>query len=253
MLKSEKMKSVKKYVAGFAGLVLTGMALVSCQKTFDEKISQQLNFNSSSIVQVYNGTLNATRNYVYVDSKPVNGAAIAYGAVFPATGYGFSVPIGLKAFLIRDTLTATTQTQMSFAQNMQGGKNYTIFMFDTITAAKQKTVETPIVIPGDTTARVRFANFVYSRNIIPAVDVFSKKRNQNVFTNVNVTDVTSFIPYASDLTDTLSLRATGTTTEIVALNGFTPRAKRSYTVIFRGRYENTTGTVARTVSTFANY
>ncbi len=241
-----------KNILGAAGIAAT-LFLASCTKTFDEKVEQQRNFSNSSILQVYMGTVSASRNYVYVDSKPVNGAAIAFGGVFPATGYGFSVPIGVRAFLIRDTLTAATQTPLSFAENMQPNKNYTIFMYDTINAAKQKTVETAIVIPADSTARLRFANFIFSKNAVPAVDVFSKRRNQNIFTNVSVTDVTNFIPYASKLTDTLSVRATGTTTDLAVLNGITPTEKRSYTIVFRGRYETTSGTIARTLSSFVNF
>jgi hypothetical protein len=210
-----------KNILGAAGIAAT-LFLASCTKTFDEKVEQQRDFSNSSILQVYMGTVSASRNYVYVDSKPVNGAAIALGGLFPATGYGFSVPIGVRAFLIRDTLTATTQTPLSFAENMQPNKNYTIFMYDTI-------------------------------NAVPAVDVFSKRRNQNIFTNVSVTDVTNFIPYASRLTDTLSVRATGTTTDLAVLNGITPTEKRSYTIVFRGRYETTSGTIARTLSSFVNF
>ncbi|HNR16292.1 MAG TPA: hypothetical protein PKG90_06480 [Chitinophagaceae bacterium] len=241
-----------KNILGVAGIAAT-LFLASCTKTFDEKVEQQRNFSNSSILQVYMGTVSATRNYVYVDSKPVNGAAIALGGVFPATGYGFSVPIGVRAFLIRDTLTAATQTPLSFAENMQPNKNYTIFMYDTINAAKQKTVETNIVIPDDTTARLRFANFVFSKTTVPAVDIFSKRRNQNIFTNIQVTDVTGFIPYASALTDTFLVRETGTMNQLAALNGLTPTARRSYTLVFRGRYGTTSGTIARTLSSFVNF
>lgn len=246
------MNFINKLETG-ALLAITATAFSACTKTFDEKVTQQRDFSSSSLMQLYNGTLSTSRNYVYVDSKPLNGSAITYGAVFPATGHAFSAPIGLANFLIRDTLTTSTQPQLSFAQNLQGGKYYTIFMFDTINAVKQKTVETAIVVPDDTTARLRFANFVFSRTAIPNVDIYSKKKAGNIFTNVPVTDVTSYIPYASGISDTLSVRATGTTTDLAVLNGINPTAKRSYTLVFRGKYDVTSGTVARTLSSFVNY
>ena len=77
---------------------------------------------------------------------------------------------------------------------MQFGKNYTVFMYDTITTPKQKTVETKIVIPTDSTYRLRFANFVYNPTDVPGLDIFSFLRNANVVTNLKVTDVTDFIP-----------------------------------------------------------
>lgn len=261
------MNRQNKNILGAAGIAAT-LFLASCTKTFDEKVEQNRDFGNSSILQVYMGTVGAARNYVYVDSKPVNGAAIAYGGIFPATGYGFAVPGGVRNFLVKDTLTASTQAPVSFAENMTVGKNFTLFMYDTTTAAKQKTVATNIVVPDDTTARLRFANFVYNPTSITAFDIFSKKRNANIFTNVQVTDVTEFIPYASGITDTFYLRPTGTTTnlqnwrtsptpaqwvDLIAV--LTPTAKRSYTLVFRGGYRAyaSSNTTVRTLSVFANW
>lgn len=266
MTKQISMKLINKIKTGIT-VVAMATAAASCTKTFDEKVTQQRDFSGSSLLQLYNGTVGATRNYVYVNSKPLNGAAIAFGGVFPGTGYGFAVPIGQQSFLIRDTLTATTQAQMSFAQNLQSARNYTIFMYDTTIAAKQKTVETSIVIPDDTTARIRFANFIYNPGVTPAVDIYSQKRQQTIFTNVAVTDVTAYIPYASGVTDTFYVRPTGTGTnlqnlvptpapgtwkDIIAI--LTPTQKRSYTLVFRGGFRATTSTNAtvRTLSVFPN-
>lgn len=245
------MKSIRKYSAVLL-LVLAG-GWLSCTKTFDEKVLQQQDFSTSSLLQVYMGTVSATRNFVFVDYKPVTGSLLTYGNVFPATAHAFAVPGGQRSFLIRDTLSSSTQTPLSFAENMETGKHYTIFMYDTINAAKQKTVETNIVVPADTTARMRFANFIFSKTAVPAVDIFSKTRNINLFTNVQVTQVTDFITVPSDLTDTLLVRETGTTNQLAVLNGITPTEKRSYTLVFRGRYQTTSGTIARTLSSFINY
>lgn len=245
------MKSMNKIILGATGLLMTGIALVSCSKSFDSRLVSTYGNQSSSNVQLFIATVGASRNYLVVDNKPVNGAALVSGSLFPSVGFGFSVPTGMRSFLLRDTLTATTQTPISFAQNMEIGKSYTIFSYDTITAAKQKTVETPIVIPGDTTSRLRFANFIYNPNAIPAVDVFSFNRNTNLFTNVNVTDVTSFVPYPSALlTDTLYIRPAGNTTtnlvKYVLTGGLTQ--KRSYTLVYRGSDRGT-----RLATLIANY
>src|SRR6185295_9415023 len=96
---------------------------------------------------------------------------------------GAAIVGGLKQCLIKDTLSASTQPQISFAESIQAGKSYTIFMYDTFTVIKQKTVETIIQIPADTTARVRFANFVYHPTAIPGIDIFSTRRNGFVATN----------------------------------------------------------------------
>ena len=79
------------------------------------------------------------------------------------------------------------------------------------------------------------------------------KRAANLFTNIPVTGVTDYIPYASSLTDTLYVRETGTMTQLAVLNGFNPTQLRSYTLVFRGRYQ-TTGTtgIARLLTAFSS-
>jgi hypothetical protein len=263
------MKALKKYITGIAGVLIAGIALVSCTKSFEETTVRQDNFSDAAIIQAYIATVGASRNYIYVDSKPVNGASLTTGTVFPVTGYGFNVANGLRSFLVRDTLSATTQIPLSFAQNLQGGKTYTMFLYDTITAPRMKLVESNIEVPTDTTARIRFANMVYTPNAIPAVDIFSVKRNANIFTNVQISDVTGFIPIASGVTDTFYIRPTGTTANIqnyrVAtptvpaayldiLASLTPTIRRSYTLVFRGgfRATSTTNTTVRSLSVFIN-
>lgn len=250
------MKSVKIYIVGIASLFLIAF-MFSCNKDKTETFATQNNFDNTSLIQVFIATVNATRNYVYVDANPITGATLATGSVFPSSGYAASITGGLRAFLIKDTSSAVTATQapLSFAENMQVGKNYTIFVYDTISSPKQKTVLTNIVIPADSIARLRMSNFVYNPTAIPAVDVFSFIKNANIFTNIQVTDVTDFIPYASganvtgaSTTDTLYFRETGTLNQITKL-AITLTRKRSYTVVLRGSYRSAT----KVVSIFTNY
>lgn len=247
-LKTINMKSIKIFASGVI-LLLTAVLVSSCEKSFDQKLTEQTNFNGSTIAQVHMAMVGASRNYLYVDATQVTGALMATGSVFPSSGYGFSLTPGLRAFLLRDTLTATTQVPFTFAENMQIGRHHTIFIYDTITSPKQKTVVDNIVIPSDTSARLRFANFIYSPFVIPAVDVFSWKINANLWTNIPVTGVTEFIPYPSLVTDTLYIRETGTANlllKVTLTGGVTP--KRNYTLSYRGSNSGT-----RTVSLFANY
>ncbi|HRF19398.1 MAG TPA: hypothetical protein PK977_14580, partial [Chitinophagaceae bacterium] len=102
-------------------------------KSFDEKFKEQDDFSNSSIMQVYVATVNASRNFIWVDANRINGASLTTGSVFPTTGFGFNVGGGLRNFLVRDTLSTSTQVPYSFAENLQAGKTYTLFMYDTIT------------------------------------------------------------------------------------------------------------------------
>lgn len=227
------MKSIRIILpAIFTGLLLL---IQSCDKEVEQKLPEQYDLSNSALVKVYNAIVGSNRNYVYVDGTPVNGATVAFGSSFPST-YGFAVPSGLRSFVIKDTLATSTQLELAFSENLQANQLYTVFVYDTTTAPKQITVATNIEIPTDTTARVRFANLAYSTAILPPVDVFSVKRQTNIFSNIVQTEVTNFIPYASALSDTLLVRSAGTTMLMSQLNGFNPTQKRSYTLVFRGGF-----------------
>lgn len=230
-----------KLTAG--GTLLIALFLQSCTKEASTKLTTETNFTNSSLIRVFVATVNADRNYVYVDGKPINGSKLISGNLFPAAGiYASNIPAGLRAFLVRDTLAAATQIPLSFSENMQVNKNYTIFLYDTISSPKQKTVETKYVVPTDTTCRLRFANFIYNPTIVPAIDIFSFNKNANIFTNVAVTDVTDFITYPNTRigVDTLYIRETGSATNIIkVVTSGVFQEKRSYTLVYRGSHRGT--------------
>ena len=238
--------------------IMIALLFFSCEKYDGDRTPGAFysTVNNSS-VQVYISTVGASRNYVYVDGRAQNGSLLAFTSstsaspLFPSSGYGFTVPAGQRNFLIRDTLSTSTQIPLSFANIFSIGKNYTIFTYDTITAVKQKTVETSIVVPTDTSCRVRLAHFAYSPVLMPNVDLYSFKRAGNVITNVAPTDVTNFVAFASKLNDTLQVRVTGTANVLAQLNGFLPTEKRSYTLVYRGSHRGASS--ARFLSSFVNY
>jgi hypothetical protein len=245
---------MKQYIIkslAFASLAV--ILFAACKKDLTLFHTEQQDLSNKSMVKVYSSTLGANRNYVYFDNLPVTGAGIAYGNLFPSVSFYAAIRPGNLSVEIRDTLLTTTQNAIRYSSNFQAGKFYTIFTYDTLNAAKQVTVEDKIVVPNDTTARIRFANMIYSKTAVPAVDIYSIKQKANIFTNVPVTSVTDFIPFASDISDTLFVRATGTTIALTQLNAIVAREKRSYTVVFRGVYQLTTGTLARTLTSFNTY
>ncbi|MBL7743597.1 MAG: DUF4397 domain-containing protein [Chitinophagaceae bacterium] len=252
------MHTKKIFVTGIGILMLGLVVLTSCEKTFDEKISTTNDLNKSYI-QLFVATVNANRNLVSIDNQRVSRPTLTSGTGFPfavypstAAGTSFAVAGGLHNFVVRDTSATTTQQALNFAATLEPSKNYTIFMYDTITSPKQITVETPIEIPADGSARLRFANFIYSPNAVPAVEVFSKTKNQVIFSNVNKTEVTGFIPYTQLVNDTLVIRETGTTTVLAQFNNFAPSLQRSYTLIYRGSDARGTYPGTRTATIFAN-
>lgn len=243
---------MKRINLKYSGLILLAGALVlsACKKEFNKVIGDNTD-PDKSYFRVYNAAISTVRNYVYVNNIQVTGAAVAYTGLFPSTGYYSAVTPGGNQILIKDTLVTSTQNQVSFSAIFEKGKRYTVFTYDTLTRVKYKLVYDDIVVPTDTTARVRFANMIHSAVTIPNVDIYSTRRASNVFTNIAPTGVSPFIPYASQ-NDTLYVRATGTTTNLATLSNFFPTAKRSYTVLFRGVYQTTSGALARTLTSFSN-
>ncbi|HEY0067582.1 MAG TPA: DUF4397 domain-containing protein [Flavisolibacter sp.] len=242
----------------FIASLLSGACfLASCDKEEEREIPEQMNMSTKAIVKVYNATLGSTRNNIFIDNVPITGTSgvYGYGAAFPNTVYGFAVEPGTRTVLIKDTAATTTQTPVTFTGTFEAGKVYTIFTYDTLNKAKAKMVETSIVVPADTSVRVRFAHFAHLHSgPTPNVDVFSKRRNMNIFSNVPFTGVTDYISYPQ-MIDTLFVMAAGTTTPILdTLVTFNPTQKRNYTLVFRGRYlVNNHATLSRTLSTLADY
>jgi hypothetical protein len=248
--KSSDMNKIKLLLYTM-GISLAG--LLSCEKEFKKIPIENTNLDGKANVLLANFVVNSNRNYVFVDNIRVSGTSSAYTSIYPTVPAFMTMDAGTRAIVIRDTLPTTTQVPINLSANVEGGSYYTIFTYDSITNAKSKLVKDEIITPADTTARIRFAHFAYSTAAVPNVDLFSKRRAQNIYTNIPVTTVTEFIPFASGSLDTLYVRETGKTVNLGTINGFSAITKRSYTVIFRGSYRLTTGTAARTLSSFLSY
>ena len=235
-------------------VLISFIITVSCEKEFDKMIVENTALGDKALVKVFNSTVSSQRTYMYVDNVPVTGSVLSYGSTFPSTSYASALTPGNRNILIKDTLATSSQPPISFTTNLVAGKNYSIFTYDTVNAIKYVLTEDEIIIPTDTTARVRFINLIFSKSVLPNVDLFSVASGKNLFTNVALAKVTNFIPCASKRTDTLYVRATGTTTNLTPLITFNATINRSYTVIYRGRYETTTGTVMpRSLTAISNY
>lgn len=242
--------NIKSITIALASMIM----LAACEKEYKSLLTEETNLGNTAFVKFHNAIINSNRTYIYSDLVPLNGATIAYGGLFPALSPSYAaLAAGTRNIAIRDTLVPSTQYPISFSAPMIGGNYYTIFAYDSLNAPKYKVIQDNIQVFNDTAARIRFANFPFSTTAIPNVDIFSQKQQANVFTNISTAAVTDFIPYRAGISDTLYVRATGTTTNLTQLNGLVPTAKRNYTVIFRGSYRLTSGTAARTLTSFLSY
>ena len=246
----KSLMNIKSITIALASMIV----LAACEKEYKSILTEETNLGNTAFVKFHNAIINSNRTYIYSDMVPLNGATIAYGGLFPSLSPSYTaLAAGTRAIAIRDTLAPSTQYPISFNAPMTAGTFYTIFAYDSLNAPQYKVIQDNIQVFNDTAARVRFANFPFSTTAMPNVDIFSQKQQANIFTNISTAAVTDFISFRANISDTLYVRPTGTTNNLTQLNGLVATAKRNYTVIFRGSYRSTTGTAARTLTSFLSY
>lgn len=241
----------------FISLGVVATLLFSCTKEFREQTPMQDDLSDSATIKIFNASVSSARNQLIINDVLTLRTVFAYNSTWPssAANTGFVVSPGQKSLVVKDSSTVSTQPVQNIAMDAQAGKSYSVFLYDTVTAMKNKLVVNDIVIPSDTTSRLRFANFSFRRATpAPAIDVYSFSRKALIFTNVALNDVTGYIAYPSLTSDTLAILPAGTTDTLVKLNGYSTTPKRSYTLVFRGVYTVTgTGATARGVSSVTDY
>jgi Domain of unknown function (DUF4397) len=191
----------------------------------------------------------------------VNNNGVVYGGVFPTTGgqYASVLPgtLNIKTALYRAPSSAAQPTDMvsdgSFTLN--AGTYYSAFLVDTL-PFPTATAPNMVIVP-DSNDRAKPGYFkMRFAHMIPTVDTLelvSKNSQAVLVSNINFKKVSPFIemPMLSK-NDTIQLRKKGTTVVLADNRPFFPASERVYTFFCRGIYTATTGTRARTLSTYTN-
>lgn len=239
----------------FSIIAVIGL-FTACKKDFDGRATESAGTENKSFIRFVPGSLAAARNFISVDGQRLNGTALTMGSVFPGastiTAFATILP-GTRTVRVYDSLTTTTQTPVSVSSSFEAGKFYTVYSYDTTNAVKVIVKQDEFSVPTDTTANVKFVNIIYSSSTIPNVDLYSRRKRANIATNIAPLGNSNYIKHITGLSDTLEVRATGTTTALTIFNGFTFNAKRTYNVVFRGRYQSTSGTMSRGLTVMATY
>jgi hypothetical protein len=200
--------------------------------------------------------MGAARNFILVDNQRLNGTALSMGGFFPgaSTVTAFAtIPSGSRTVSVIDSAAVPAQSSLTFTRDFLAGQYYTIFTYDTSTAVKALVTNDVFTIPTDTTCNLRFVNVISTSVSVPNVDVYSRARGANIISNIPTLGVSSFIAHRTGVTDTLDIRDAGTTNILASVNGFTFNRGRTYTLVFRGRYQATGGTMARGAAIMATY
>jgi hypothetical protein len=258
---SNKKRKMKKYFLEIVCICLI-ISFAACKNEYKLTAKTTGDISANANIRIFNASLNSAKNFLYVnkaplitnDYIPLTGNPFAYGGVFPSNNSYFNIAASAYYLLIKDSAAVTNQVPLNFYENLESGKYYTIFTYDTLTKVKYKIVVDNIdkAVP-DTSARIRIANMIYSSGTIPAsnFDLYSKKLNANIVSNISPLAVTDFIAFPSRVADSLYLRLPGSTTNINATPFvIIPDIKRSYTIVLRG---SAVGGLAKTISSYINY
>ena len=239
----------------FSIIAVVGL-FTACTKDFDGRTRESVGTNNKSFIRFMPGSMGAARNFISLDGERLNGTALTMGGIFPGastvTAFATIAP-GARTIRIYDSSATPAQTPVSISATFEEGKFYTVYTYDTSNAVKAIIKNDVFTIPADTTASVKFVNMISSTSAVPNVDLYSRRKRANIASNIAVLGESSYIPHISGLTDTLEVRATGTTTALALVNGFTFNSKRVYNVVFRGRYQATSGTMSKGITVMATY
>jgi len=136
---------------------------------------------------------------------------------------------------------------MQLDKNLEPGKYYTFFITDSLKAQQDKIWVSDVnFLPTDTTQyKVRFAHMILNDSAGKKADVYSFRQAANIFSNVSPGTVSDYIALPTPaISDTLSIRRTGTGFELARINGVSYVKTRLYTILYKGS-PATTGTNVR--------
>ena len=245
-----KMKMKYLYILAVVGL------FTACKKDFDGRATESVGTENKAFIRFVPGSLAAARNFITLDGALLNGTPLSMGGIFPGastvTAFATITP-GARTLRVFDSAAIPMQTPVSISATFDAGKFYSVYTYDTSNAVKALIQNDVFTTPSDTTANVKFVNIIYSSSAIPNVDLFSRRKQANIASNIAPLASSNYIPHLSGLTDTLEVRATGTNTALAVFNTFTFNQKRTYNVVFRGRYQSTSGTMSRGITIMATY
>jgi hypothetical protein len=247
------MKNMKMKL--FSIIAVIGL-FTACKKDFDGRATESVGTENKAFIRIVPGSVGALRNFATLDGALLNGTALSMGSVFPGastvTAFATILP-GARTIRVYDSSLVPAQTPVSISATFDAGKFYTVYTYDTSNAVKALIQNDVFTVPSDTTANVKFVNIIFSSSAVPNVDLYSRRKRANIATNIAPLAGSTYIPHISGLSDTLEVRATGTTTALTTFNGMTFNAKRTYNVVFRGRYQSTSGTMSRGITIMATY
>ncbi len=220
------------------------LVLASCKKEKDVNSMvpeeyAQVSLHNIAIINNYGASKTQKPVDVFVDNQKINGSGpISYPGT--VTGIYVGMKTGSHAIAIKDTAAANPAEYYAGTINVEAGKSYSVFAYDSLTSGKVKS----LFLPNDRTlpasgANIRFLNF--SMNAGP-VDVWLFTGTTDSVKVYSAVDYVGSHSSTAGLetfkavnagTYTLRARAAGTNTNIASL-AVTVANPKIYTFFLRG-------------------
>ena len=144
---------------------------------------------------------------------------------------------------------------INFTKVFLTGQYYTLLVTDSIKSLRdssQMFLLDKYTTPTQGNYSLRFIHAVLNDTLGLNVDIFSTRRNGNIFSNIKPGTVSGFstLPYNTQLNDTLFVRRTGTLNNLTSINNIGFSNQRVYTLYYRGDANLTSSTKARLLTTY---
>ncbi|MBI2273748.1 MAG: DUF4397 domain-containing protein [Bacteroidetes bacterium] len=260
------MKKITLYTSLFAAAI---MLFSACKKEADKTANFVASDESTAYVRVihaapsFRNIFNAPDSFnVYVNDIKMNAPFLTFGSVFPAstTAFGYvAVQPGLNQFRVNihgfASASPDSTRLINFSKVFQAGEYYTLLLTDSIKSQRdssQMFLKDAYTKPLNGNYGLRFVHAVWNDTAGKTIDVFSARRNANIYTNIKPGQISTFNSLAANtqLSDTLYVRRSGTLINLAQLNGVSFANQRSYTLFYRGNGDLATGTKARALATY---
>ena len=225
----------------------------TCEKEYEVTAVNE-DLSNQAFVRVIHGvtSMNTLFNVrdtfnLFLNGTRLNPTPLAFGTTYPAaTSQYFSVPAGNQAIRLAsvngtnpDAATITTLNK-----SLKAGEYYTFVVTDSVQQQKDSMQiwvrdSFPNIAPGF--YGLRLIHAVLNDTANRSIDLYSARRNGNIFTNVKPATISNFVafPYNAAVNDTLIVKRTGTNFELARLNAVSFGNQRHYTITYRGHGDST--------------
>lgn len=232
-----------------AALILTAMTVfMACEKN---EIALLGVTPTGARVKFLPACSNCPSLQMTANGQVINPTGVAYGGVFPTSGYAVLPTGDVTLDFIR---TDSSKSLFSTKVNLVDGKYYSAYIGDTVQTPTLSLIEDDIKSFQDTFLRVRFVN-VLSGRTKDTLDLIRKNTNTVVAAGVTYGKASEFTFVPTTTADTFFYRKTGTTVlyPLTANSIFTTkRTAQTITFLARGLNNKTTGTQTAKIDWWVN-